>query len=39
MAGQKGYSKKVLLDEIDKKALVVQQVKIKPGEIAKNHIV
>lgn len=34
---KQGYSKKILFDEIDKKGVVVQQVKIKAGEIAKSH--
>ncbi len=36
---KEGYSKKVLLDEKDLnyKGSLVQQIKIKPGEIAGNH--
>lgn len=34
---KEGYSKKVLFDEIDRKGVVVQEVKIKAGETAKSH--
>lgn len=32
-----GYNKKILLDKIGKKGIVIQQVKIKSGETAKTH--
>lgn len=34
---KQGYSKKILVDEIKNKGVVVQDVKIKPGETAKSH--
>lgn len=34
---KEGYSKKILLDLIEEKNVVVQEVKIKPGETAKAH--
>ena len=36
---KKGYSKKILLDEKDLnyKGCLVQQIKVKPGEVAEKH--
>lgn len=34
---KEGYNKKILIDDIDKNNVVFQEVKIKPGEIAKTH--
>lgn len=34
---KEGYSKKILLDRIDKDKVVIQEVKIKPGKTAKSH--
>jgi mannose-6-phosphate isomerase-like protein (cupin superfamily) len=36
---KKGYSKKILLDEndLDYKGGLVQEIRVKPGEVAKDH--
>jgi mannose-6-phosphate isomerase-like protein (cupin superfamily) len=34
---KQGYSKKILFDQIDSRGIVVQDMKIKPGETAKSH--
>lgn len=34
---KEGYIKKIVLDKIDEKGIVIQEVKIKAGEVAKSH--